>query len=128
MLANRGKAIVPGEPDLIKKDETFEELTRYEGYEPDAYITFAKMINLRGGFMTFRDEDYFKYSDDSFTFYGGSGAGGSVFLYNEEYKIGFAYIMNGYAGGAGPDWRSIPILRAVFEQARKQKLEKEASK
>lgn len=119
-MANRGKAIVPGEPNLYEKDETYEDSIQYAGYEPDLLIKWGKLVNLRGGLMKFNNDDVFHFADDM-NFIGGVGSGGSVFVFNEEYKIGFAYVMNGHIGGSGPDYRSIPILKAIFEQAKKEK-------
>lgn len=97
MMANRGKAIVPGEPNIYEKNETYSDSTRFIPYEPDLPIQWEKLVNLRGGMMLFRNDDFFNFEDDM-NFVGGVGAGGSVFLFNEEYKIGFAYVMNGHIG------------------------------
>jgi CubicO group peptidase (beta-lactamase class C family) len=121
MLANRGKAIVPSEPDLFIKESTYTEAVKYIGSEPDAIFKNFPILNLRGGFMHFPDKDFFKISSDDADFFGGSGAGGSLFIYNEKYKIGFAYVMNGYGQTGGADERNIPIVKAIAEQVIKQK-------
>jgi hypothetical protein len=121
MMANRGRAIVPGEPDLFYRNETYDDTLQYISSDPDAIFTSQPIINLKGGLLQFPNEDFFKTSDNEAYFIGGVGAGGSVFVFNEKYKIGFAYITNGYSGTGGPDERSIPILRSIVEKVIEQK-------
>ncbi|KAG2234023.1 hypothetical protein INT48_007113 [Thamnidium elegans] len=119
ILANRGKSIVPGEPDLFIKDTTFDIVSQYiDDYETDIVLPLVPFVNLKGGWMLFPNQHFFKVSDQerSAEFIGGMGAGGSLFAFNEKYQIGFGYVTNGYYGTSGIDERSIAILsvRAPF--------------
>lgn len=120
-MANKGKAIVSGEPDLFENEATYDEAHTFVAAEKDAIFPMT-MINLRGGFWRFPSADLALPEDGEFE--GGAGAGGSLFIYNREYKIGFGYVTNGYNGAGGPDYRSIPLIKSVFEQVKKQKLQK----
>jgi hypothetical protein len=120
MMANKGKAIVPGEPDLFLNEMTFSDATRYIDDEKDAIFTLPlPLVNQRGGFMVFNNKDYFNTSDDEAYFEGGAGAGGSLFLYNQKYKIGLGYVSNGFIL-QGADIRTFPLVKSVFEQAKRQ--------
>jgi CubicO group peptidase (beta-lactamase class C family) len=121
MMANRGKAIVEGEPDLFTKESTYKEATTYIGAEEDAVFPQILFINQRGGFMVFPNENFFELSDNSTNFVGGAGAGGSLLAWNEKYNIAIAYAMNGYSNAIGPDFRIISIVRSVFDLVKKQK-------
>lgn len=121
MMANRGKAIVEGEPDLFTKESTYKEATTFIGAEVDAVFPYLSLINLRGGFMIFPNENFFELSDNSTNFVGGAGAGGSLFVWNDKYNIAIAYAMNGYSDAIGPDIRAISIARSVFDIVKKQK-------
>ncbi|KAI9363727.1 beta-lactamase/transpeptidase-like protein [Pilaira anomala] len=123
ILANRGNSIVEGEPNLFINEDTFDEITRYIDDPKDVIFPNYRIINLRGGFLLFRNNETLKIpdEDESADFIGGAGAGGSVFIFNEKYNIGFAYITNGFHGNGGPDERSLPIIRAIVKQVTKQK-------
>ncbi|KAI9246838.1 beta-lactamase/transpeptidase-like protein [Helicostylum pulchrum] len=125
ILANRGKSIVPGEPDLFMKDTTFDTVSQYiDDYETDIILPLVPFVNLKGGWMLFPNQHFFKLSDQerSAEFMGGMGASGSLFAFNEKYKIGFGYVTNGYSGTSGIDERSIDILRFISEHVKNQKL------
>lgn len=118
MMANKGRAIVPGEPDIFTKDSTFDEILQdLDDYEEDAIFPHLVLNNLRGGLLKFPNDECLQISDQDkkAEFIGGVGASGSVFLFNEKYKIGFAYVTNGYYGDGFPDERSLAILRSIFE-------------
>lgn len=124
MMANRGKAVLPGEPDLFTKDTTFNEVVKYiDDYENDAIFPHLLINNLRSGLMIFPNDKYLKISDQDkkAEFIGGVGASGSIFVFNEKYNIGFAYVTNGYYGDGSPDERSQAILRSIFEKVKKAK-------
>ncbi|KAI7900062.1 beta-lactamase/transpeptidase-like protein [Cokeromyces recurvatus] len=123
MMANKGQAIVPGEPDLFQHESTYEEATYFnESWrdEPDLILPFFPLNNQKGGFLIYPHDRFFGIEDPDGDFEGGSGAGGSLFLYNRKYKIGLAYVMNGYVGIGIPDpKRTIPLVKGVFEQVKK---------
>jgi hypothetical protein len=116
MMANEGQSIVPGEPNLFSK-ETFEDMMTFIANETDVLFPHLPIINLKGGLLKFVES----LGSKDVEFVGGSGAGGSVFVFNQKYKIGFGYMTNSYSGGAGPDARTIPIINSIAEQVRKQK-------
>lgn len=126
MMANKGKAIVPGEPDLFEKETTYEEATTFIADTTKDVIFPFTMINLRGGFWRFPGAAMDLPEDGVFD--GGSGAGGSMFIYNSEYKIGFGYVTNAYVGFGGPDDRTIPLIKSVYEQVKKRKQQKATNK
>ncbi|KAI9363606.1 beta-lactamase/transpeptidase-like protein [Pilaira anomala] len=123
ILANRGKSIVEGEPNLFENENTFDEITRFIDDPQDAIFPILRIVNLRGGFLLLRNNEILKIpdEDESVDFMGGAGASGSVFIFNEKYNIGFAYMTNGFHGDGGPDERSLAILRAIVKQVTKQK-------
>ncbi|KAL0145253.1 beta-lactamase/transpeptidase-like protein [Mucor lusitanicus] len=121
MMANRGKAIVEGEPDLFAKDGTYQEATVFVANEIDAVFPQITFSNLRGGFMVFPNEGFFNLSDKEAKFIGGAGAGGSLFVWNEKYNIAVAYAMNGYNDRIDTDRRTQSVVKAVFEKVKKQK-------
>lgn len=122
MMANRGKAIVPGEPDIFTDDATFDDILQDLGYEEDFIFPFAHFHNLKGGLQLYPNDMYFQTSDEEVKFVGGIGAGGSTLLFNEKYKIGFAYVTNSYIDGVlVPDQRSVPMVKAIVEQVIKQR-------
>lgn len=121
MMANRGKAIIEGEPDFFSKESTYKEATTYIGAEEDVVFPHIPFVNQRGGFMIFPNENFFELSDNSTNFVGGAGAGGSLFVWNDKYNIAIAYAMNGYSDAIGPDIRTISIARSVFDLVKKQK-------
>ncbi|CEP13875.1 hypothetical protein [Parasitella parasitica] len=121
MMANRGRAIVKGEPDLFTKDSTYQEATTFIAAEIDEVFPQLPIINQRGGFMVFSNENFFDLSDNDTFFVGGTGAGGSLFVWNEKYNIAIAYAMNGYSDTIGPDIRTVSIVKSVYNQVKKQK-------
>lgn len=107
------------------KDTTFDTASQYiDDYETDIILPLTPLVNLKGGWILFPNQHFFKLSDQerSAEFMGGMGAGGSLFAFNEKYKIGFGYVTNGYSGTSGMDERSIDILRFIFEHVKTQKL------
>ncbi|KAK4520818.1 uncharacterized protein ATC70_006698 [Mucor velutinosus] len=121
MMANRGKAIVEGEPDLFINDSTYQEATAFVASEVDAVFPQIVIHNQRGGFMAFPNEGFFDLSDKETQFVGGAGAGGSLFVWNEKYNIAFAYAMNGYNDNIDTDRRTKLVVKAIFEKVKKQK-------
>ncbi|KAI8065853.1 beta-lactamase/transpeptidase-like protein [Gongronella butleri] len=110
MMANRGRAVVPGEPDLLD-DATYTASTRPGPLEYDIIIKKPMPI-LKGGFSV--DEER---AIDGVVFTGWTGAGGSVFYWNEEYQIGFGYVTNAIKNSS-PDERSFPMMAEVIKQAK----------
>jgi hypothetical protein len=117
MMANKGKAIVQGEPHLLESEQVYNDATKSVPGEIDQLFNFT-MYNQRGGFMEFRDLDL---SDKDAFFEGGCGAGGSVILYNKEYNIAFAYVMNAFTGRISPDERTIPMIEGIFEHVKNKR-------
>ncbi|KAI8885683.1 beta-lactamase/transpeptidase-like protein [Backusella circina FSU 941] len=117
MMANKGKAIVEGEPNLLESDEIYNDATKSVPGEIDQLFNFV-IYNQRGGFMEFRD---LNLSDKNAFFEGGCGAGGSLILYNKEYNIAFAYVMNAFTGRISPDERTIPMIESIFEHVKNKR-------
>ncbi|KAI9254470.1 beta-lactamase/transpeptidase-like protein [Phascolomyces articulosus] len=116
MMANKGKAIVDGEPDLLST-ETYNLVT--EPVPLDFDVFFKRHINcVKGGWGNHED-----FSVEGVQFIGWPGFGGSTFFWNHELKIGFGYHMNGIASGTiqSPDNRSMSILGAIVKEALKKK-------
>lgn len=129
IFANRGKSIVPDEPDLLLKDATYEELTKFISDEQDVIYPQLIFVNLRGGFRLLRNHENFKLPEsENIDFIGGVGGGGSVFAFNEKYKIGFSYITNSYYDHAMPDERSSLIIGEIVKQVKKKAKEAELNK
>lgn len=118
MLANKGRAIVEGEPDLFQNNSTFDYFTEQLGAEFDELISFP-VYYLRGGHTEF-PFIYFGISEEGY-FGGGGGAGGSLVIYNSKYNIALAYAMNGYSTSGPLDGRTIPLVKALHEQVKKEK-------
>ncbi|KAI9489751.1 beta-lactamase/transpeptidase-like protein [Zychaea mexicana] len=114
MMANDGKAIMDGEPDLLTR-EGYAVATKPAPVAFDMIIQ-RSMPQERGGWGKFDD---FVIGGVEFT--GWAGMGGSVFMWNSEHKIGFGYCMNGIPDPSSPDDRSISILRALVKQVLKKK-------
>ena len=113
MMANRGKAIVEGEPDLLSAD-TYALVT--EQVPLDFDVLFQRSIEfLKGGWGNHVD-----FLVEGVQFVGWPGLGGSTFFWNDEFKIGFAYHMNGIPTAKSPDNRSISILAEIIKQVRKK--------
>ncbi|KAI7856351.1 beta-lactamase/transpeptidase-like protein [Circinella umbellata] len=111
MMANGGKAVVDGEPDLLSPEGFALSSTRIEPPEIDLVMGKA-MPQEKGGWGVF-DEIVI----EGVEFSGWSGVGGSVFIWNQEHKIGFGYVMNANPSWESPDKRSIGILRQIVKQA-----------
>ncbi|KAG0165238.1 hypothetical protein DFQ28_009213 [Apophysomyces sp. BC1034] len=114
MMANGGKAIRSGEPDLLD-EATFAVVTEPVPLDFDTFIGIPTPA-LKGGFGI---SD--KMVAENVTFVGWSGAGGSAFYWNEEYKIGFGYCTNSL-GLHTPDHRSLSILSKIVQAAKASKL------
>ncbi|KAI9486184.1 MAG: beta-lactamase/transpeptidase-like protein [Benjaminiella poitrasii] len=125
MMANGGRSISPNEPDLFQDETTYAKITHFDSVkwvnETDQILPQYPFYNQQGGFLRFPHDDFLKMDDPEADFEGGSGAGGSLFLYNRKYRIGLAYVMNGYRGFGIPDDRTIPLIKSVFEQVKKMK-------
>lgn len=123
MMANRGKSIVPGEPDLFTKDATFVETLRdTKDYKGDAIFPNDIIHNLRGGLMIFPNEYLnIQDKDKESELIGGIGASGAFFVFNEKYKIGFAYVTNGFYSQGRPDERSLSVVRAILKKVKELK-------
>ncbi|CEJ02912.1 hypothetical protein RMCBS344292_16904 [Rhizopus microsporus] len=118
MLANKGRAIVEEEPNLFQNSSTFDYFTEQLGAEFDELISFP-VYYLRGGYTEF-PFIYFGISEEGY-FGGGGGAGGSLVIYNSKYNIALAYAMNGYSTSGPLDGRTIPLVKALHEQVKKEK-------
>ncbi|KAI9248535.1 beta-lactamase/transpeptidase-like protein [Phascolomyces articulosus] len=115
MMANRGKAIVDGEPDLLN-DDTYDLVTQPVPLEYD--LLYRRTIDwVKGGWGNYDD-----FAVEGVQFVGWGGVGGSTFFWNQELKIGFGYHMNGITYWRPPDDRSMRILRAVVKQVLKKKI------
>lgn len=111
MMANGGKAIVPGEPDLLSS-KTFDLAS--EPLDPAFDLILQTHNHMqRGGFPMFE-----QLVIDGITFDGWAGYGGSVFFWNKEHKIGFGFTTNAIISLVSPDFRSIRLLEAIVKQAR----------
>ncbi|KAI7874947.1 beta-lactamase/transpeptidase-like protein [Lichtheimia hyalospora FSU 10163] len=111
MMANGGKAIVSGEPDLLSKD-TYALAS--EPMDPAFDLVLQMPVHMqRGGFPIFEHLDI-----DGITFNGWAGYGGSAFFWNQEHKIGFGFASNAIIRPMSPDFRSIALLEAIVKQAR----------
>ena len=109
-MANRGKAIVDGEPDLMNS-ETYTMVTEKVPVKFDVYVD-TPVPSLKGGWGITDD-----FVVEGVQFVGWMGMGGSVFLWNDEHKIGFGYSMNAMLPTMiAPDKRSMSILTAIVKQ------------
>ncbi|GBC02039.1 hypothetical protein RclHR1_04420009 [Rhizophagus clarus] len=68
-----------------------------------------------GGFGYFRLEGL-----EDVEFLGWGGSGGSIFLWNQELKIGFSYVMNAFHTALLGDKRSLGLLRKVVDIVKEQ--------
>jgi hypothetical protein len=59
-MANRGKSIVPGEPDIFIKDTTYDDTLKFVANETDAIFPQLPIINLRGGLIVFPNKVFFQ--------------------------------------------------------------------
>ncbi|KAJ8656112.1 hypothetical protein O0I10_008125 [Lichtheimia ornata] len=111
MMANGGKAIVSGEPDLLS---TAAYALATEPMDPAFDLIIQIPLHMqRGGFPMFKHLEI-----DGITFNGWAGYGGSVFFWNQEHKIGFGFASNAIVSPMSPDYRSIPLMEAIVKQAR----------
>ncbi|KAG2220596.1 hypothetical protein INT45_002618, partial [Circinella minor] len=113
MMANEGKAIVKGEPDLFNAN-TYALVTEQAPLDFDLF--FKRSIKfLKGGWG-----NHGEFLVEGVQFVGWPGLGGSTFLWNDELKIGFAYHMNGIPSFKSPDDRSMSILAEIVKQVQKK--------
>ncbi|KAG0307904.1 hypothetical protein BGZ98_009470 [Dissophora globulifera] len=120
MMANKGAAIRPGEPDLLS-GEAYAKATTFHAVKTDQ-VTGEVLSLSTGGWVKTRDF----YGDGPLKgveIQGWGGAGGSLMVWIEELNIGFAYVTNAF----GPpetllgDYRAKTLLdRVVY--ARKEEL------
>ncbi|KAI8138504.1 beta-lactamase/transpeptidase-like protein [Fennellomyces sp. T-0311] len=114
MMANDGKAIVKGEPDLLSP-KGYAVALEPVPLELDLLIG-KKFPAVKGGWGKFNE-----FVIDGVEFTGWTGMGGSIFWWNNEHKIGFGYVMNAMPTLVSPDERSIKILRSIVAQVLKKK-------
>ncbi|OBZ86126.1 Beta-lactamase domain-containing protein 2 [Choanephora cucurbitarum] len=114
MMANKGKAIVPGEPDLMS-EKTFDEATTFISNESDLVFSGFPMCNLKGGLLAIDNSLFLGDMEEESHFEGGFGAGGSLFLYNTKHKIAIGYVTNSYLEHLPPDIRTTRIVRSVLK-------------
>lgn len=79
MLANKGRAIVEGEPDLFQNSRTFDYFTEHFGVEFDEFLSFPFYYQC-GGHVEL-PFIYFGISEEGY-FGGGLGAGGFLTIQN----------------------------------------------
>jgi hypothetical protein len=68
-----------------------------------------------GGFGYFRLEGL-----EDVEFLGWGGSGGSLFLWNQELKIGFSYVMNAFHTALLGDKRSLALLKQIVDVVKQQ--------
>ncbi|RHZ76025.1 hypothetical protein Glove_208g42 [Diversispora epigaea] len=120
MMANQGKSLDDSksknytflEPTLISA-KTYSLITTRLPTEYDAAL-HENMTSTIGGFGCFRLEGI-----EDVEFMGWGGSGGSLFLWNEELKIGFGYVMNAFHTSLLGDKRSLKMLREVVDVVKK---------
>ncbi|KAI8065852.1 beta-lactamase/transpeptidase-like protein [Gongronella butleri] len=116
MMANRGHAIVPGEPDMLN-ETTYVMAMQPMPLEYDVIIKRPMPI-LKGGFGFNEVQNInMVQAVDGVVFNGWKGVGGSLFYWNEEYQIGFGYVTNAFRKDL-PDNRSLSLLTEVVKQAK----------
>lgn len=113
-MANGGKAVVAGEPDLLSA-QTYALASEPMEVEYDLCLRMP-VRSTRGGFAIL---DYIKIGGLEFT--GWAGYSGSLFFWNAEYNIGFGYSPNAVLHGMPPESRSIRLLEAIVNQAKQAK-------
>ena len=117
MMANDGKAVVDGEPDLLSPEGYALVNTRIDLPEYDL-ITEKALPQEKGGWAVF---DQIIIEGPEFTGWSGtSGMSGSLFVWDQEHKIVFGYVMNAIPSWETPDRRSIGILKQIVKQALKK--------
>lgn len=101
------------EPRLIS-DKTYDLIaTRLE---PTFDSVLQEIITPSvGGFGYFRLKGL-----EDVEFLGWGGSGGSIFLWNQELKIGFSYVMNAFHTALLGDDRSLGLLRKVVDIVKQQ--------
>ncbi|KAI8391207.1 beta-lactamase/transpeptidase-like protein [Radiomyces spectabilis] len=115
MMANKGHAIVKGEPDLLN-EKTWTEAMKPVPVDVDVLLNGAPSPSLRGGFGIGPGQTI-----DGVVFAGWEGNGGSIFWWNEEYKIGVGYTMNAMIDGVPPDYRSTELVRLLVKHVKEKK-------
>ncbi|ORX61712.1 beta-lactamase/transpeptidase-like protein [Hesseltinella vesiculosa] len=113
MMANQGQALMAEEPDLLDK-ATFATAAEVQPVTHDVVIRMTMPL-LKMGVGVF---DLPLGDGEMMQFRGWSGAGGSLFFWNDQYQIGFGYTTNALIGAA-PDSRTLPLLQQVVQQAKK---------
>jgi CubicO group peptidase (beta-lactamase class C family) len=107
IMANNGRPLPENEdvePVLLNND-TLKKFLERGSSESD--ISILENITMsKGGIGFFRFEGI-----DDYEFLGWGGSGGSIFLWNEELKIGFAYCMNAFHTALLGDERSLAMLK-----------------
>ncbi|KAI9268179.1 beta-lactamase/transpeptidase-like protein [Phascolomyces articulosus] len=121
MMANGGKAVVEGEPDLLSP-EGYALVT--QPVDPPVFDMLVKraMPQEKGGWGVF---DLLVV--DGVEFRGWSGMGGSIFFWNQEYNIAFGYAMNAIPSMKSPEKRSRAILKQVVKAALEKKKKQQES-
>ncbi|CAB5101890.1 unnamed protein product [Rhizophagus irregularis] len=101
------------EPRLMS-DKTYDLIaTRLE---PTFDTVLQEIITPSvGGFGYFRLKGL-----EDVEFLGWGGSGGSIFLWNQELKIGFSYVMNAFHTALLGDDRSLALLRKVVDIVKQQ--------
>ncbi|KAI9287857.1 beta-lactamase/transpeptidase-like protein [Umbelopsis sp. AD052] len=111
IMANRGQPVAKGEPSLLSAN-TFDYATTIDMTDMDEVLKINPPMTVGGwGVLELFNT----------TFMGWTGAGGSLFYWNEEFKIGFGYCMNSYRYTLGGDRRSKRMLEAIVAEIRRQK-------
>ncbi|CAB4410815.1 unnamed protein product [Rhizophagus irregularis] len=107
IMANNGKPLPENEgvePILLNND-TLKKFLEEDSSESD--ISILEDITMsKGGIGIFRLKGI-----DDYEFLGWGGSGGSLFLWNVELKIGFAYCMNAFHTALLGDERSLAMLK-----------------
>ncbi|PKK80552.1 beta-lactamase/transpeptidase-like protein [Rhizophagus irregularis] len=108
ILANKG------EKPRLMSDKTYDLIaTRLE---PTFDTVLQEIITPSvGGFGYFRLKGL-----EDVEFLGWGGSGGSIFLWNQELKIGFSYVMNAFHTALLGDDRSLALLRKVVDIVKQQ--------
>ncbi|CAJ0846352.1 1432_t:CDS:2 [Entrophospora sp. SA101] len=124
MMANGGKSLpiknknnnkskfLLKEPDLMSS-KTFKLVTKKLAPEFDNVLQEAFPTSI-GGFGYFKLEGL-----EDVELVGWGGSGGSMFLWNEELKISFAYCMNAFHTALLGDKRSLKMIKEVVDTVKK---------
>ncbi|RIA94588.1 beta-lactamase/transpeptidase-like protein [Glomus cerebriforme] len=110
MMANNAKPLPENqgiEPPLLN-DNTLKKFLERDTTEFDISI-FENITMSKGGI------GFFRFDGIDYDFLGWGGAGGSLLLWNEELKIGFAYCMNAFHTALKGDERSLTMLKETVD-------------